>query len=105
MGIEKHHSQNKHIHYGDKKEDARSSDFNVLGGKNSELFSEESCIYDLSNKLKKLAGQFISITISECSDIIQGRVCQVDERSLILDGKFGIHIIPICSISSIKPMH
>lgn len=100
MGIEKHHSQSKHIHYFDKekkhkKEDAKSSDLSI---------SEDNEI-TLRNKLENLRGEFISIMISECSDIIRGRVLRVDAGNLTLTGRLGVHIIPICSITSIKPMN
>lgn len=61
---------------------------------------EDNCLCDLRKKLKQLINQFISVTISGCCDIIQGRILRVDEGSLILVGEFGTRIIPLCSISS-----
>lgn len=66
-----------------------------------ELCQDEICFHDLRMKLKRLQYQFISVTISGCCDIIQGRVLRVDEGSLILVGEFGTRILPLCTISSI----
>lgn len=62
---------------------------------------ETICFQDLRAKLQQLEGQFISVTLSGCCDILQGRIFRVDEGSLILVGEFGTRIIPICTISSI----
>ncbi|MDC0763351.1 YncE family protein [Brevibacillus sp. AG] len=56
---------------------------------------------DLRKKLKRLQGQFISLTLSGCCDSIQGSVFRVDKGSVILTGDFGTRMIPICAISSI----
>lgn len=65
--------------------------------------SSEGCFQDLQQKLKKLKGQSISVTISDCCETIQGRVLHVDDASLTFVGEFGTRIIPICNISSIEP--
>lgn len=67
------------------------------------LCSEDICFQDLSNKLKRLENQFISVTISGCCDIIQGRILRVDNGFLILVGEFGTRNIPIRSITSLDP--
>lgn len=69
----------------------------------SPLEPENICFQDLKTKLQRLQGQIISVTISGCCDILQGRISRVDDGSLILVGEFGTRIIPICNISSIDP--
>ncbi|WP_103108862.1 YncE family protein [Brevibacillus reuszeri] len=70
-------------------------------GSSSSPCPDEICFKDLRRKLRKLEGQFISVTISGCCDIIQGTIFRVDEGSLILNSGLGTRIIPICKISSI----
>lgn len=62
---------------------------------------EEACFQDLRNKLEKLQGEVISLTIFGGIDSIQGRILRVDEGSVIIYGEFGKRIIPICNISSL----
>ena len=62
---------------------------------------DDTCFQDLRMKLQQLQGQFISVTLSGYSEILQGRIFRVDKGSLILVGIFGTRIIPICTISSI----
>lgn len=95
MSIDKHRSENKHIHYSNRQDNASLSDLYVSGGKQ----------LTLKNTLENLRGQSISMTISECNDNIQGRIWRVDEGNLTLLGQYGFHIIPICSISSINPLN
>lgn len=64
--------------------------------------SSDACFQDLQKILKKLKGQSISVTISDCCETLQGRVLRVDKASITFVGEFGTRIIPICNISSIE---